>query len=152
MRTSDPIYDMAKRVRSLNKMLEKAAGEAVRDEEAYILELNIDQLSRGDDSKGKAIAPPYSQQYKAYKSSKGRQTRVVDLRLEGDFYQGLYVEFRDDEFEIKGQDFKTPFLKKRYGDLILGLDKVSVGKLQERLSDRIKTALESIFEQQRITV
>lgn len=47
----------------------------------------------------------------------------VDLRLSGAFYRDLYMKIGRRSFAVGSQDFKAPFLEKRYGVRIYDLSR-----------------------------
>lgn len=87
--------------------------------ESYITE----ELSKGIDADGEKIGnrKPYkSPKYAEFKNRinplPGRGN--PDLKLKGDFYEGIKVETRGQELIAEGTDFKTGILESRYGNVV----------------------------------
>lgn len=102
---------IAETINILNRNTDKIAG--------FI----TDQLSRGFDADGKKIGDR-----KPYKSEKYAQFKTQlnplpgkgnpDLKLKGDFYEGIKVEVQGQDLIAEGTDFKTSILESRYGDVV----------------------------------
>lgn len=97
--------------------------ESVKDNEAAILDLNIeDQLfQQGIDSDGQAITPGYTPLTISIKRQKGQPTDRVTLRDEGDFHRSFQISYGNDAFGIYATDQKAQKLERKYGKEIFGL-------------------------------
>lgn len=99
----------------------KAMAAAVEMNEAEIIAANNRQLDQGLDGNGKSLG-----RYKNYKYK--NRFQPVDLKLHGDYRGKKTVAADEKKTEIFSQDFKEPFLEKKYGKAI---SKVSPAKMQE---------------------
>jgi hypothetical protein len=93
----------------------------VKENESAVLDLNIEQLSRGVNAQNRKITPPYTKRTKQIKAYKGQPTDRVTLRDEGDFQQGFFLEVDKFPIVFRSSDYKEPKLMEKYGDDIFGL-------------------------------
>lgn len=142
------ITDLIDRLQAFNDNINEYLQAATMEAEEIILDMNRSQMyDEGKDRNGNDIQPPYAPATIQYKRRKGQPTNRVTLRDKGDFHLSLYIEYDTDGFEIKDDDFKTPFLTKRYGVAVLGLTDSNVKILsdevyQPRLLEMLKNKLE----------
>lgn len=113
----------------------------IKDHEAEIVDLNTIQLMNGLDAKGKSLGEYSSKSYAEFKrrlNPKG----VVDLRLEQDFHDSIFLE--TDKFPVysNATDSKTGDLIKKYGEDILDTPE----KDKEVVSEIIKPDTISFFQ------
>ncbi len=129
--------------------------QAVINETINILNRSTDQikgfiteeLSKGFDAEGKKIGDR-----KPYKSEKYAQFKTQlnplpgkgnpDLKLRGNFYDGIKVEVQGQDLVAEGVDFKTPILEARYGDVV-GFNPV----VRERIVEEILRPQLLVFTQ-----
>jgi hypothetical protein len=104
----------------------------LKENEATIIDLNLSQLSNGQDSDGKPIEPPYTELTREIKREKGQPVDRVTLRDEGDFYRGFFMS---DDFPMvfDSKDWKTDKLTDKYGSEIFGLNKENQGRLNREV-------------------
>lgn len=104
--------------------------------EDLILDLNRDQMEdKGQDSTGKLIRPKYTPYTVKLKKAKGHTYKHVTLTDTGDFSDAMFVEFGDNFFYLGSEDPKTGALMLKYGDLIFGLDNVSLKEFVDSIRD-----------------
>lgn len=124
-------------LKALNKLTENAIqlqrklsqGLFIQDilfeNEAFIVNMNaeVQLYEQGINRLGVDIMDyqPYTEYTISIKKKKGQPTNRVTLHDEGDFAESIYLDVRDDYFEIKAADFKTEALIRKYGREILGL-------------------------------
>jgi hypothetical protein len=106
----------------------------VKSSEDEIEELNRDQLWQGTKSDRTKIIPPYAPSTIRRKKKKGQPYNRVTLKDTGQFYASIQAFVDQSGINISSTDFKTKFLKGRYGKEILGLSFPSI----EILIDLIK--------------
>lgn len=118
---------------------------AIRQIEDEVLDLNRnEQLYRkGQDAKGMKLRP-YTRKTIEIKRAKGQPTNRTTLRDTKDFHNKFYIEYGQDEFEIKSGDVKETELKRKYGDDIFGLDDDSMTKLNQMLVEPLQNKLRSL--------
>jgi len=102
------------RVRSLNA--KDLIIKAVREREAELADLNVEQLEKSKYSTGETIEPEYSSDYASFKGFKN-----PDLKLTGDFHSGIFADVQGDVIEFDSTDFKASKLQGKYGDDIFGV-------------------------------
>lgn len=122
---------------------------ATTEAEETIIDMNISQLyDRGERRDGLPVKPYYVPATVAIKKKKGQRTDHVTLRDTFEFQMSFYVQYYNDGFEIKADDWKTERLKNKYGEEILGLQDKMVTILLEnfylpRLLEDFKAILEN---------
>lgn len=119
----EQITQLRKNVEQWQRSLPDVVLESVKDNEAAILDLNIeDQLfQKGIDSDGQAITPGYTPLTISIKRQKGQPTDRVTLRDTGDFHRSFQISYGNDAFGIFATDPKSQKLEKKYGREIFGL-------------------------------
>lgn len=129
---SQEIGDLLNRVKRVERDVNEIILLAVKSNEDFVLELNVEkQLYQGLKANGERIRPKYAKSTIKRKKKKGQPFNRVTLKDEGDFYEGFFVEYGEDDFTIHGDDEKTKYLIKRYGRDIFGLNEKSIGDLIE---------------------
>jgi hypothetical protein len=157
-----PLRNLIAFYKDLPNIVFRMADEAVMSLSDWIIEQNINQLSRGTDANGKPLkyARPrstplnasgaYTNPYSKYKSKKGGQTAVVDLKQTGEFYGSLILDReRAGVYKIislSNADL-LDVLNKMYTPDITGLNQsntsVLVSKLGEEINRRINVKINS---------
>lgn len=101
-----------------------------------LADLNVDQMTKGVMSNGKSIAPEYqSAEYAEYKSSIGSiSSPTPDLKLSGDFHEGVFAKISGNELEFGSTDDKESDLQRQYTDDIFG---VTDENLTETIDDTL---------------
>ena len=77
-------------------------------------------LAQGVDSKGRKVGK-YKESTKKRKQKKGQETEFITLYDYGDFQGAMYLDTKQIPIFIDSKDSKTPILKQKYGDDIMGL-------------------------------
>lgn len=95
--------------------------EAFNETAKAYTDLQREQLFSGINEQGDQITPEYSPRTVAIKRKKGQPTDRVTLRDTGDFYQGIFMDPREDIYVIDSADEKSGALQKKYGEEIFGL-------------------------------
>lgn len=139
---------IAKKIKALQAIQDnrdKWVLEFIDENKDLVLSLNRAQLYEGQKGDNTPTAPPYAPSTIQRKQRKGQPTSRVTLKDDADFYDSLGIEFGEKEFTIIADDFKTKYLKGKYGKDILGLNDESIEvllpKLKEHLSERVKQTL-----------
>ena len=105
-----------------------ALKEAIAANEDKILDLNRQQLDRGQDSQGRSLGRYANFKYK-------NRFEPVDLKLTGDFRNKFSLQIDDKQTEIFSQDVKEEKLKKRYGKEIFGISNTYLPNMQGLIED-----------------
>jgi hypothetical protein len=128
------------KIKTLERIdINKIVGDAIREIEDFIIELNREQLyEKGEIN----VNQPTKREYYAQSTIRQKQkqatfkkTEFVTLRWEGDFYDSFKVIVFDEEFIISATDLKwANWLEgnKRFGNA-LGLTEASKEKLKEEI-------------------
>lgn len=106
------------------------------------------QLWEGEDSLGNMLQKYVNENYRQYKLSKNSKG-VTDLRDEGDFWRGMYIEKLYIEgntviVELYSKDGKAGKLTEKYGIDIWGLQDKRLEDYVKELGDYV---IESIYQQ-----
>lgn len=113
----------------------------VRSHEPELLDLNLDQLSKGQRADGSTIGPSYSPTTIQYKKGKNQPSDRVTLFDEGNFYRGFFADTDKFPIEIDSKDFKTPLLDEKYGPSLFGLNAANT----ETFAENIRPEIEDII-------
>lgn len=108
---------------------EKALLQILKQNEAIIVDANIEQMMEGDDATGKPLKPYASKEYAALKK-KLNPRGVTDLHLTGNFQDGMFLEVDKFPAMLDSTDEKTKELKDEYGD-IFGLTEKNLSAIIE---------------------
>lgn len=115
--------------------------EVLKTFEVFLADLNAEQMKLGLNSEGKEIGYYMSQEYAAWKQSRGSlaPSGVVDLFLSGAFQGGLFAKINDDTIIFDSTDSKTKMLDEKYSrnGNIFGLSDRAKGVLIEPLLTEI---------------
>lgn len=100
-------------------------GNAIRNTEEWLVELNREQLSYGFDSKGQKLRQYSSYAYALDKERMNSKPGFLnpDLKLTGKFYEGFFAKYQNKKIIFGSIDSKTAKLKEKYGADIFGLTK-----------------------------
>ena len=114
-------------VRELNEKMQTTWSEidtlkvdAIQDNEAAIVDLNRGQMEVGLTIKGDAISPEYRLfSYASEKKKMGSRSPfgIPDLKLTGDFHEGMFLEVDDRQYFIGSSDEKAGALAAKYKDI-----------------------------------
>lgn len=104
--------------------------EAFNKTEDTYTELNLIQMLHGKTRDGQPIGEYHSE---VYAQAKNRYNPlpgfgVVDLRITGAFYGGVFARIQGQSIFMNSSDFKTPKLLNKYGERIFGLTEESKQK------------------------
>jgi len=121
------LFELRKRFESLN--INELAREAVEETKQEIISLQRDQMLHGLKKDGSKIGKYKDDKYAAKKFSKNPLAGFgnVDLKLENDFQNDIFVDVRVNTLVIDSADEKTPKLIDDYGDPF-GLEKERLDK------------------------
>lgn len=113
------------RLRKFKAILSQELENIILDNESIIVEMITQQqlYEQGIEGRGIEISSyaPYAESTIRKKIKKGQPTNRVTLKDTGDFYKSLRIEFDDKGFYIVSNDFKSPYLLKKYGPTIFRL-------------------------------
>lgn len=135
------------RLRAFKEHLPSMLEDIILDKEDVITSaIADDQLyRRGITGKEVKIASyaPYAESTIKKKKKKGQPTTRVTLRDTGDFHKATFIVFESDGFYVTSEDYKTPFLIKKYGDEIFrlsdkNLTRIIKSHIRKELIKRIK--------------
>ena len=104
--------------------------ETIRKNSKRVLDMNKEQLLQGEDSKGEMLMPYRSVAYADMKLTYN-SLGVTDLKLEGSFHNGFFLNADNFPFYIFSRDEKTRKLVGKYGIDIFGLDENNLHTLAE---------------------
>lgn len=104
---------------------EEEISKIIRESEKEILDLNKQQLFKGEDATGKSLGEYISKSYAKFKLLLN-PLGVVDLMLTGKFYDGFFLKKYSFPIKIDSKDPKRDALVKRKGENIFGLNEESI--------------------------
>ena len=139
------IKELRNRVASLSEKVNQAVISVIRENEDWIIALNLQQLNQfGINNKGQAIQPPYTVTTIRIKQKKMHPTNRVTLRDTGAFQESFFLDIGLDQFEVKASDEKTEELLNKYGRDVLGLTDENIRLLIE---EKIHPVVVQTFDQ-----
>ena len=119
------LRNLENRLRKFKDDLDEHLEDIIRAHEDLIVEaIAEDQLfEQGIDGDGQSLMSrrPYQPSTIRRKLRKGQPTDRVTLRDTGRFHDSMYLVFDEGGFYITSDDYKTPFLTKKYGPTIFKL-------------------------------
>lgn len=119
------LKNLNNRLRKFKSILSQELENIILDNESVIVEMITQQqlYEQGIEGRGIEISSyaPYAESTIRKKIKKGQPTNRVTLKDTGDFYKSLKIEFDDKGFYITSNDFKSPYLLKKYGLTIFKL-------------------------------
>lgn len=104
----------------------------VRKEEDVLIDANLDQLMRGEDSEGNKIDPPYASAHYANFKLTLNPAGVVDLKLTGSFHNKWRMNANNWPIYFTSTDEKEPELTEKYGSDIYGVQQESLGEINQK--------------------
>lgn len=111
--------------------------DSIKQNEAEVIDLNIEQLENGKDGLGQNITPAYRPLTIQIKRAKGQSTSHVTLKDTGEFQEQFFVVYGQDYFALGSDDSKTEKLEHKYGKDIFGLDSQSLQEVIDYTKDDI---------------
>lgn len=109
------IQDVLNNFNSVN--LRQQVPKIIMSLSAEMVDLNLNQLSKGLTTEGVQITPAYqNSRYAAYKSEIGSLASfgTPNLKLTGDFYSGFYIQLKGITFNFGSNDQKSALLEGKY--------------------------------------
>lgn len=138
---------IVKSLKSIQSDLDSIILDAVKQNEAEIIDLNIEQLENGLNNDSSQIAPAYTTTTIQIKRLKGQPTNRVTLKNEGDFHNSIFIAYGSDRFALGSTDIKTKKLKKKYGFKVLGLTDDSIQETIELIKPDLRDSIKKkLFE------
>lgn len=134
------IFELYDRVKAFD--LQDEINKLIKENEPEIVDANTSQLMNGIKSTGESLGKYKSKSYEDYKLTKNPKG-VVDLRNEGDFHTGFFI---DDKNRVDSKDSKTGKLTDWYGEDIFGLTKENMAIItDDKLTPGITKAFQDIL-------
>lgn len=121
---------LRERLEFLPTQLPSIMGDCVTDYREEIVDLNVEQLMRGETPEQTPIRPSYrNKQYARYKQSINSRPPfgIPDLILTGSFSRSIRVNVYVTGFELQATDRKTPQLLEKYG-AVIGLSLANIAR------------------------
>lgn len=134
------IFELNTRVQAFD--LQEEIDKLIKENEPEIVDANTSQLMDGVDSQGKSLGEYKSKSYADYKLMKNPKG-VVDLKNEGDFHTGFFI---DDKNRLDSKDSKTGKLTSWYGEGIFGLTTENMNSItDDKLTPGITKAFQAVL-------
>lgn len=140
------VYDFQDRLKRLE------IGQEIRKELAKnaekLAELQTEQMSVGHNARGCKIGWYLNKDYAELKHTMNPKPGqgYVDLKLTGDFYEGVFAEIDMDDIIFDSTDSKSDDLQERYGEEIFGLDEEMTKQFQEQFYDDIMEKIQKALQ------
>lgn len=138
----EPLIAFSQKLNSLN--LQKIERKGIEANQEIIIDLNISQLKKGEDSDGRKFPEYANEDYYKTKGAQGllfQAGKHYNFILEGNFTEGFILKFQGNNAIIDSTDNK----KDRLVDLVSGW---SIFGLQENSMKELNEYLFEFFEEQ----
>lgn len=122
--------------RNLPVIREKKIYAILEKHSDTVVDLNTGQLFDGKDSKGEMLASYRSEKYAGFKLTLNPKG-VTDLKLEGNFWAGIFINSKFFPLTTYSKDEKTDKLVKQYGKDIFNLSPKSNEYLAEDVKQEV---------------
>lgn len=126
-------------------VLDQALLGIVKQNQSEALDMNAGQLFEGVDSQDQSLGEYRSQSYARFKQSLN-PAGVVDLKLTGDFYRGLFVKADQFPVAFDSSDGKSEMLKEKYGEEIFGLDQNNLEQFRQEIKPDVQELYRSLLQ------
>lgn len=126
---SKKIVDLIERIERFRDNINNYISMIVFRHRDYIIAQNVEiqMYEFGVDAKNMSFGS-YAESTKKRKKAKGQKISNVTLRDTGEFHESIFVDIRDDEFELMTKNETHRWLRGRYGENILGLNDEFISK------------------------
>lgn len=116
------VTDLIERVKRFKEDINFHIAQIIEENADLIIAENVENqlYKEGVDAKGGRF-PDYAESTKQQKQRKGHPTDRVTLRDSGAFHESITLDIRDDEFEVLTSNETYKWLRRRYGENVLGL-------------------------------
>ena len=129
----------------VNKLIDDVFNELMPE----ILDLNLDQLSKGQLNDGELLESYRSASYYEFKRSLGSYkapNAAADLFVEGNFYRGFRGEVKTDIIEIDSTDSKASGLESKYSSDIYGLQPKNIDYIRKEIIPILQQEIRKQFK------
>lgn len=112
--------DFNDKLQTFASNINEQMGIVIEQNEKQLVQMNREQLRKGEDTEGQILEPPLrNYQYAKSKKERGGQAPfwIPDLFLTGAFQGGMIIEVEDRDYFITSTDEKTEKLSKRYKNI-----------------------------------
>lgn len=117
--------------------IDNAITDAIVKVSEDIVIMQMERLYRGLNADGSYIVPDYKPYTIIIKAKKRQPIDRVTLKDTGAFYDGIFVERRNETIFIDSADSKSEGLQAKYGEKIFGLRDGEKDFLKEQTTDII---------------
>jgi len=115
------LNDYINSLNDLSNNIDKIIKDVViKDKGILLSNIKLRLFNKGLDANLKSLGT-YSKRTVLKKKKKNQRTSHVTLRDTGDWYNSMFIDFKNNEIIVDSSDFKTGILTDIYGDAILGL-------------------------------
>jgi len=132
---SGVLLELKERLKDYADSINQQIRKIVIDNDYILIDMNAtSQLrDRGITATGISIwdYAPYAPTTIAIKKMKGQPHDRVTLQDTGEFHASFYVDAREDEFELKANDWKSDYLERSYGKDIFGLTDENISEFSK---------------------
>lgn len=146
-----PLQPWIDKLRTLEASVTEGLDLAIRNELNTMADLQREQLEQGKGADNNPLTREdgrtgYSNKYKARRGGKGLQTAHVDLKVTGDFHEGIQAKrIAKNRIQLFSTDYKNKFLPGQYPNL-WGFDRQRIEQIKEILSEALRFRIYTHFE------
>jgi len=131
------LKELSQKAKAIN--VRELASDILKQNSGLITKLVEQQLTVGESGKGSNVGKYKSAYYARFKQRIGSQapSGVVDLKLSGDLYKGLFVDFKGTSYETDSKVDYSKYQIKRYGKEIYELQEPNEKDVEFQLQTKI---------------
>ena len=138
------IEEKVARITKLQKELSGIINGAIKDHEAKVIEMNVDQQLKGQDAGGNELGNYKPSTAKA-RRRKGLQVAFIDLEDTGTYHSKFTLKYKKDRVEVSARKVSySKWLSKRWTDLF-GLTDDNTKELIKLIEPTINAKVKEIM-------
>lgn len=141
------ISRVIKGLQAFKRQAPKITLAVIKSRNGLIVELQQEQLERGEDNTGKFIAPKYRND----RYARGKQAQnpkppfgTPDLKKTGKYHRAFKEKYSSKEIKVNNTDSKDESLSKKY-DNIKGLNDTSLTQLRTKILPDLRQELKNMI-------
>lgn len=128
-----------RKLRALDQNLVQLVEDSLTEMNDFLVQLNIEQLTQGLDSKNVFLGN-YRESTHLIKESKGRPALGAEISLHdtGDFWRGITTNIVGNSLIMESTDWKESMLIKEFGQFIIGIPE---DEMKTKVADKLHSTL-----------
>lgn len=137
------LRQLGQKSKDIKKLTDQAVFIIFEKHKDELTTSNQQALDKGMDASGNDLGRYKSKAY--VKKYKGGRFHPINLKKEGDFRKSIQIDFKKTTPKFKATDYKAKFLKKRYGEDIIGISDEALKAFIMRYQKDIQREFNRLF-------